>query len=130
MVGPYGRVYEFTRASGRCPSSDFLDGLERRDRKKFEGSFDALTKVGPTYYNEQRFKALIGDGKPLWVFKEHDHRLYCHRQTDASNTRVDVVLLDGWTKDKEGRNKQELHKVQAAQGLLREFLTEFHGGRI
>ncbi len=86
--------------------------------------------MGARYHNEQRFKALIGNGKPLWEFKEFDHRLYCFRRPDASNVGVDVVLLDGWVKDKQGRNKQEISKVASAQSLLAEFLAEYPGGNI
>jgi hypothetical protein len=96
--------------------------------KKFKGSFDALSKTGASYHNDQRFKAMIGNGKPLWEFKEHDHRIYCFRRVEGQ--RVAIVLLDGWIKDKEGRNKQEINRVQAAQSLLAEFLSEFPHGNI
>jgi hypothetical protein len=100
--------------------------LDSHNTKKFRGSFDALSKMGAAYYNEQRFKALTGNGKPLWEFKEHDHRLYCFRRVEGQ--RVAIVLLDGWIKDKEGRSKQETHRIQAALGLLIEFLAEFPQG--
>lgn len=128
LVGPLGRIYRFVRSSDRCPSRDFLRNLDSQTAKKFKGSFDALSKMGSPYHNEQRFKPLIGKGKPLWEFKEHDHRLYCFRRVEEE--RVVVTLLDGWVKDKEGRSKQEVHRVQAALSLLAEFLAEFPEGNI
>jgi hypothetical protein len=108
-----------------------LDALEKKELKKFGGSFDALTKMGAKYYNDQRFKALIGDGKPLWEFKEFDGRIYCFRRVvDVENVKVDVVLFNGWIKDKKGKNKEELSKVATAKTLLTEFLTEYPGGKI
>ena len=98
--------------------------------KKFRGSFDALSKQGARYYNEQRFKPLIGNGKPLWEFKEHDHRLYCYRRPDATNDGVDVVLLNGWVKDKKGKSNEEIAKVATAQALLVEFRAEYPDGSI
>jgi hypothetical protein len=123
-------VFRFLRDSGRCPSSDFLSDLTAQTEKKFKGSFDALSKVGASYHNHERFRPLTKEGgKPLWEFKEFDHRLYCFRlQTSA--TLVDVVLLNGWTKDKAGRSKEEDHKIKSAQTLLAEFLAEYPGGKI
>ena len=99
-----------------------MGGLQIRFKKKFEGSFDALSKMGAQYCNAQRFKALIGDGKPLWVFKEHDHRLYCERRV-VDGEGVSVVLLSGWIKDKEGRinvrrTRWQQHKHSWGSALL------------
>lgn len=128
LVGSLGRIYRFVRPNGRCPSHDYLKNLDSKTAKKFQGSFDALSKMGSRYYNEQRFKALIGAGRPLWEFKEHDHRLYCYRRVEGE--AVVVTLLDGWIKDKEGRNKQEINRIQAARTLLAEFLAQFRDGSI
>ena len=118
-----GVIYAFVRSNGRCPASDFLAGLQGPFRKKFQGSFDALSKMGAEYYISQRFKALIGDGKPLWEFKEHDHRLYCERRV-IDGKRVSVVLLSGWIKDKKGKSKREKNEVATAQTLLRECIAD------
>ena len=123
-----GRIYRFVRPSGRCPSHDFLGGLDSQAVKKFRGSFDALSKVGSRYYNEQRFKALVGNAKPLWEFKEHADRLYCFRRVEGE--RVVVTLLDGWAKEKEGKSRQEVHKIQSALTLLTEFLAEYPDGNV
>ncbi len=84
--------------------------------------------MGAPYHNHQRFRGLTGAGKPLWEFKEFDHRLYCFRKQDGN--KVDVILLDGWVKDKEGKTKKEDQRIEAAQGLLAEFLAEFPGGKV
>ena len=83
--------------------------------------------MGARYYNSQRFKALTGNGKPLWEFKEHDHRLYCERSVDGEN--VSVVLLNGWIKDKKGKSKRERNEVATAQTLLGECIAERKGRR-
>ena len=100
-----------------------MGGLQIRFKKKFKGSFDALSKTGAQYCNAQRFKPLIGDGKPLWVFKEHDHRLYCERRV-VDGKGVSVVLLSGWIKDKKGQNKREKNEVATAQALLGECIAD------
>ncbi len=122
------RIYKYIRVNGRCPSCDFLKALDSKTAKKFAGSFDALSKMGAPYTNPQRFKGLINGGKPLWEFKEHDHRLYCVRHVE--DQRVCVTLLDGWIKDKEGRNKEELRRIQAAKNLYAEFLSEYPSGSV
>lgn len=121
-------MFAFVRPSnGRCPACDLLGRIESRFRKRFLGSFDALGKTGASYHNEQRFKALHGDGKPLWEFKEHDHRLYCYRKPRGDS--VDVVLLDGWIKDKKGKTEMENSRITAAQNLRSEFIAELRDAR-
>lgn len=91
--------------------------------KKFRGSFHALTIMGGDYINHQRFKPLKGKGKPLWEFKEHDHRLYCVRIVRGSMVRA--VLLYGWVKQKEGKSKEEDRHIEAAISAFKEYLAEF-----
>ena len=91
--------------------------------KKFAGQFDALSKLGAFYENQQRFHPLHGKGKPLWEFKEHDHRLYCSRSV-VDQTKIDVVLLSGWIKDKEGRTNREDREIQKALDFLHEMEHE------
>jgi hypothetical protein len=86
---------------------------------RFKGSFGAVTKMGADYQMRERFTPLHGAGKPLWEFKEHDHRLYCART--AVGKFVDVVLLNGWVKDKQGKSKEEPRHIQAAQNLFTEY---------
>jgi hypothetical protein len=71
----------------------------------------------------QRFKPLAGDGKPLWEFKEADHRFYCVRR-NLEGGCVELVLLDGWVKDKKGKSKEEKREIQGAKALLSEYLAE------
>jgi hypothetical protein len=98
--------------------------------KKFKGQFDALTKTGADYCNYQRFKALSGAGKPLWEFKEFDHRLYCYRQVVIDSKTVRIVLLCGWIKEKRGKTEKEDREITRAHDLYSEFLDEYPGGRI
>lgn len=97
-------------------------------RQRFKGQFHALsTSVSPvSYVNQERFRPLQKDGKPLWEFKEHDHRLYCCRA--VKGPRLIVVLLNGWVKDKEGKGKQEAREIQKALNLYAEFIEELNGG--
>lgn len=90
LVGPMGRIYRFVRHNDRCPASDFLQNLDSQNAKKFKGSFDALSKMGAAYRNDQRFKGLASNGKPLWEFKEHDHRLYCFRSIASAEWKGNV----------------------------------------
>lgn len=112
----------FRRANGRCPSKDFLGDLQSKMADRFSGSFKALTRMGASYENRQRFTPLSGDGKPLWEFKEHDHRLYCLRTITGPDGRfVEVVLLSGWIKDKKGKAREEARKIETAKSLHREY---------
>jgi hypothetical protein len=97
-------------------------------QKKFKGQFDALTKIGAGYCNQQRFWPLHGNGKPLWEFKEHDHRLYCFRIVKGSS--ITVVLFNGWTKDKKGKTEREAREIQRALDVHAEFMEEFPGGNV
>ena len=92
-------------------------------RKRFDGEFDAISKMGVQYCNNQRFKPLSKQGKPLWEFKEHDHRLYCARIATRAG-KIVVILLDGWVKDKEGRTQREQREIDKALQLYGEFLDE------
>jgi len=100
-------------------------------RNKFAGQFDALMKMGAPYCNHQRFRPLNAPGKPLWEFKEHDHRLYCLRK-EAQNTPnvIVVILFNGWVKDKRGKTEEENREINRALGLCKEFLNEFPGGNV
>lgn len=97
--------------------------------KKFAGQFDALTKQGASYCNYQRFTPLSERGKPLWEFKEHDHRLYCFRRVGPQNTIV-LVLLNGWVKQKSGKIKKEHREIECAMEVYAEFMNEYQGGNI
>ena len=92
---------------------------------RFDGSFGGVTQIGARYVNSQRFKPLKDKGKPLWEFKEFDHRLFCLRRQHGEE--VTVVLLSGWVKDKGGRSKEEEREISRAHGLADELWAE-HGG--
>jgi hypothetical protein len=122
------RVFGYERRENkRCPCNDFLVDIEKKMLARLRGQMDALTKQGSSYENHQRFCPLHGSGKPLWEFKEHDHRLYCARFPRAGG-KVDVILYNGWKKDKEGKNRQEVREIEKAVDLHAEFLAEYPGG--
>jgi hypothetical protein len=124
------RVFSYERANARCPSGDFLGSLETSMQKRFAGQFHALTNMdaAATYTNQQRFYPLRGKGKPLWEFKEHDHRLYCFR--GIYNGTLNVVLLSGWIKDKAGKTDREVREVAKAIELFSKFLAEYPKGEV
>ena len=97
-------------------------------RSRFLGQCGALTKTA-NYENYERFRPLHGDGKPLWELKEHDHRLYCVRIPVGSG-QVNLVLLSGWIKDKQGKTDRERREIEKAKNLYEEFLKEYPGGNI
>lgn len=97
-------------------------------RKRFAGQLRSLaTDQGARYCNQQRFKQLHTNGKPLWEFKEADHRVYCFRRV-VDNGAVVIVLFNGWVKDKEGKTGKEQREIERALVLYNEFLNEFPGG--
>jgi hypothetical protein len=96
-------------------------------RKRFDGQCRALTITGADYANQERFHPLHGEGKPLWELKEHDHRLYSVRALVGIG-RIDVVLLNGWIKDKKGKTDKEDREIEKAKSLYGEFLKEYPGG--
>jgi hypothetical protein len=128
--GALARIYDYERTSGRCPASDFLDSLDIKLVKKFKGSFLAVLNIGSIYCNGERFKPLQGDGKPLWEFKEHDHRLYCFRAVVQPGKFVVIVLFNGWVKEKRGRTEKENREIAKAISLYNEFLHEYPGGKV
>lgn len=119
----------YVRANDRCPAGDFLGGVEKRWRNRFNGQFDILTKMGTSYPSiHERYRPLTGEGKPLWEFKEFDYRLYCHRSVE--NQTVLIVLLNGWVKQKKGKTNREDREIAKAKDLLEEFMAEFPGGKL
>lgn len=85
--------------------------------------------MGADYQVPERFKPLHGDGKPLWEFKEHGHRLYCLRIVSDAAGSVVVILLSGWKKDKDGKGKnEEREEIKRAQRLREEYVKRETGG--
>jgi hypothetical protein len=79
--------------------------------------------MGARYQIPERFKPLKGGGKPLWEFKEFDHRVYSLR-TVIDQERVEVVLFNGWVKDKRGKSDEETRRIEEAKGYYAEYLAE------
>ena len=121
LKGPLGSVYLYVRPSSRIPAKEFLNDCEEIRRKKLKGLFRALTELGARFQLHQQFKPLHNEGKPLWEFKAFDHRLYAIRE-QISEMAVNVVLLNGWVKDKEGKAKEERDKIAIAITLYQEYL--------
>ena len=113
-----GKVLLFQRSNGRMPVQSFLDGLTPGDRRKFQGNFMVFVDMGKEHENPQRLKPLRGKGKPLWEFKEHDHRIYCYRRIVGECAYA--VLLFGWTKDKGGIHNEETRSIERAQSYRAE----------
>jgi hypothetical protein len=88
-------------------------------QNKFEGQFRAVTTIGRTYHNGERYKPLKDKGKPLWEFKQHDHRLYCCRE--CKGEWVKVILLCGWVKQKSGKTKSENAEIATAMRIFEEY---------
>lgn len=116
-------MYFYIRQNGDSPAREFFDDCQPSMRNKFEGSFEALVKMGKAYEFRERFTPLSGVGKPLWEFKEHDARIYCERIA-FGNGSVQAFLLLGWTKDKAGKAREEPIRIKAALAIYQERLTE------
>lgn len=132
--GEVGTVYSFIRDNDRCPVDIFLENCQKDYQNKFKGSFETFTKLGAEYENRERFTPLHRDGRPLWEFKEHGHRIYAVREvfvvgngTNEKNIAV-AVLLSGWKKGKEGKaTKEEKIQIASAITLYNEYAST--GGR-
>jgi hypothetical protein len=129
LIGPVARIVKYVRANERCPADSFLNGLDSKMRKRFAGQFDAISKMGSEYENHQRFTPLRGCGKPLWEFKEHDHRLYCFRQVLQARAIL-IVLFSGWIKQKAGKTEREDREIERAMQLYKNFMDEYPGGNV
>jgi hypothetical protein len=115
-----GQVWRYIRPNGKCPASEFLnEECEEKIRKRFKDSFGAAVQLGSDYMIHERFHPLHDDGRPLWEFKEHKHRLFCQRTVTGKS--INIILFNGWKKDKDGRGKKEEEaQIQRAQNLLNE----------
>lgn len=129
LIGPSARIMTYVRANERCPAEDFLNSLDSKMRKRFAGQFDAISKIGSDYENHQRFTPLGGRGKPLWEFKEHDHRLYCIRRVLQAKAIL-IVLLSGWIKQKRGKTDKEDREIGRAMQLYNDFMNDYPGGNV
>jgi hypothetical protein len=101
---------------------DFLDECTKAVRDKFQGAFAAVAEMGESYVNQQRFWPLHRKGRPLWEFKEHDHRLYCSREVQRDRS-VEIVCFHGWVKQKKGKTRQEDTEIDKALALHGEHMA-------
>lgn len=118
-------MLSFRRSNGRSPVADFLSSLDKPSRNKLKGEFMAVTIKGRSHENHQRFRALKDKGKPLWEFKEFDHRVYCCRI--CTGEKVECILLFGWTKQKSGKSREEDAAIASAKRLYDEYQLEKTG---
>lgn len=126
--GEFGAVYGFVRDNNDYPADKFLEVCEGNFQTRFRGSFDVLAKTGCDYESYVRFRSLHNEGKPLWEFKEHAHRIYAAREIftigegrDQQKIAV-VILFNGWKKGKDGKAKEEKIRIATAQTLYAEYL--------
>jgi hypothetical protein len=112
-------VWRYRLANGRCLAKEFLDAIEKSMQDKFEGQFKAVSAIGRSYYNRERFKPLQDKGKPLWEFKQFDHRLYCCRE--CKGEWVKIILLYGCVKQKSGKTKSENAEIATAMRIFEEY---------
>lgn len=90
--------------------------------------FVTAVVLGSDYMIHERFHPLHDDGKPLWEFKEHKDRLFCLRIVNGK--AVNIILFNGWRKDKEGRGKkEEKAQIKRAQNLSSEHGQSTEGAR-
>lgn len=116
------------KLNDRCPSLEFLEGIQPRMQRRFRGQVQSMgNSDNPVECcNQYRFKPLHGSAKPLWEFKEGDHRLLCVRIVDGKN--LTIVMLSGWVKGGDGKIR-ETREIEKAQDLATEFFNEYpHGG--
>ncbi|NMC34513.1 MAG: hypothetical protein GYA36_18990 [Veillonellaceae bacterium] len=124
--GNKGRVVVYVRPNGRSPGKEFLESAYRHLKKRFERAFDLFSRQGMSTASQRLFKPLNGEGKGLWTFKEHDHRLFCFRGPDWFG-KSQIVLLGGWVKDKDSTvsgGVEERREIGKAQVLKQECLKE------
>ena|SRR5437867_199251 len=116
-----GQIFKYRRPNGKCPADEILCGCDPGTRKKFKGAFDAIAnQTGSSYCNNQRFKPLQREGKPLWEFKEFRYRLYCHRICIGPFAKI--ILLSGC--QKQGKGKRETNEIARAKELLIEYINQ------
>ena len=119
----------YVRPNKTCPANDFLNGMAPKIRKRFAGQFDAITKTGEGYINNQRFRPVTGADQTLWEFREDDHRLYCFKKSVPPNSVI-IVLFSGWIERRSVKSGKEKRQIRVAQFIYREFINEHEGGSI
>lgn len=120
--GPKGMVVAYVRPNDRSPAQDFLSETPPHLLSRFRRVFAQFGQEGWSTASQLSFKPLNGNGKGIWTFKEHDHRLMCFRGPDQGS-RETVVLLSGWVKDKDAGlagSNEERREIEKALTLRSE----------
>jgi phage-related protein len=100
-------------SSGNYRARDYFEGLDDKERAKFEPLFNALAETGKIT-NRERFTKEPND---IWCFKTHGRRLACFFLG-----RV-VVLIHGFGK-KTDRSRRSRRELETAAKLRRAYLDE------
>jgi phage-related protein len=96
---------------GSQPAKEFVDGLEVKDRTKFEALLRQLSDTG-TLWNKQKFKKLQGDSG-IWELRAGDYRLFCFKSGRT------WFLTNGFRKD---TNRTPPQQVKLAIRVMNEHL--------
>jgi predicted DNA-binding transcriptional regulator AlpA len=118
--GPRGRVVAYERPNGRCPAYSFLRATPANLLQRFQRSFVRFADSGYAIAANNVFKPNTEEGRGIWSWKEHDHRLLSFRAPDLASGKQVNVLLTGWVKDKT-ISLEERNQFLAAQELRREY---------
>ena len=101
--GPVYSIKAHVRENGRCEAREFLDGLQEKERVKFERYF-LRTCLKGRIANTEIFR-YEGDG--IWRFRSGRQRLLCFFTEDD-----EIILTHGYQKQKQRAPKKELDKAK------------------
>ena len=91
---------------GSCPAGEFIDGLDKSERRKLDVLFERLGDHG-SIHNAEQFKKVEGsDG--IWEFKRHQIRVLCFFTPNRQ-----VILLFGLRKKKDKHSRQDIERAEA-----------------
>jgi mRNA-degrading endonuclease RelE of RelBE toxin-antitoxin system len=103
--GHYYKIECLEFSDGSCPAGDFLDELEKPDRRKLDTLFERLATTG-RIDNREKFKKLEGSDQ-IWEFKSFQIRIPCFFTRDKR-----VILLFGLVKKKNKYQKSEVERAE------------------
>lgn len=103
------RVSRYTRPSGRCPFSEFMEGLTRAGDKKTLAKIDAavsqLTELGSSALVKVGLAEKMND---VWQLRPGQHRVFYF--LDSKNQTY--LLLNGFKKQKQNTPENELKRAE------------------
>jgi mRNA-degrading endonuclease RelE of RelBE toxin-antitoxin system len=92
-------------ADGACPAGEFLDNLDRSDRRKLDVLFELMGEQGQIY-NPEKFKKLGGSDE-IFEFKSHQIRIPC-----IFGRKQTIVLLFGLRKKSDRYKGKEINRAE------------------